>query len=147
MRCIFAECIDDMKTKPMEVPSADEQQAWWAKMRGQKGFLYYTPQFSKVAVAFSLLKDRGDHMTPMFAIRRGWWGNRFASQIIAHYLKSAYPKPLKGSDLVKNTVICKLNDEFGWQVVEEDEVARQLYHPNEARQQEIYDEILRYHDN
>jgi GNAT superfamily N-acetyltransferase len=143
VRCIFAECIEGMATsEAVKLPSATDQQVWWNSEPRKRGFLYYTPDFPSVPVAFSVLQDHGAYMTPMFGIRKAWRGYGLGKQIIRHYLQTA-GKPLHGKALVSNTIINKLNSQNGWQVIREEDGVRHLYHPND-RQQEIYDEIVRY---
>jgi hypothetical protein len=143
MREIYNLNISYLATKPLAYIDRAQQLKWWRELDHTKNIVHiYSPIDSPWAIcAFSKVTDRGDHCTPIFAIGGAWWGRGFANEIIEHYL-SLSAKPFRGEQLTSNAPICHLNEKFGWQIESTADGVDTLYHP--ARQQEIYDEILRY---
>lgn len=135
-------------TKPLSPPTKEEQQVWWASLDHSKVIVHlYSPvEQPWEIVAFSMLTDRGQYYTPLFAISDSWWHKGYGEDIIRHYLALASPKPLHGEELADNGAIVHLNEKAGWRVVAERNGVHYLYHPND-KQQEAYDEIVRYHES
>lgn len=117
MRQIFVSAIPDF-TKSLVPPTPVEQQAWWANLDHSKVkvFLWRLDERPWEVVAFSMVTDRGEYATPIFAIDSYYRGRGFARQIIRHYITTAN-KPLRGEQLSTNAAICRLNAEAGWRVV------------------------------
>lgn len=147
MRVLFNANIDSLATKPLSLQTSRSQYDWWRSLDHTKvTFHIYSPkEWPWEIVAFSMVTDRGDYCSPMFAISNLWWGRGYGEQIIQHYLLVADEKPLQGEQLASNGAICHLNEKLGWLVVREENGVQYLRHPNN-RQQEIYDEIIRYQE-
>jgi RimJ/RimL family protein N-acetyltransferase len=127
--------------------TAEQQQAWWRNIDHKRVQVHlYSPiEQPWEIVAFSMVTDRGDFCTPMFAVSNTWWGKGYGEEIIRHYLALAEGKPLRGEQLTLNPAIQHLNKKLGWLIVAERDGTQFLVHPN-GRQQEIYDEIIRYNE-
>lgn len=155
MRQLYNDAIPELATMSrLPYRSATEQQSWWAnRAPGTKAFLYLPIETPWAFVAFSLLTPRGKLYSPVFAIRPEWRGRGFAREIIQHYLDMA-DGPLVGSQRIDNARIRELNRDEGWEVIQTVSgfdgsfMVEQLYHPGRrgVRQQEIFDEIVRYHE-
>ena len=147
LRRLYNESIPFM-TKPLEENSAEEQLAWWRSLDHSKVLVHlYSPVDEPwKIVAYSMLQHRGDHASPMFAIDPTYWGRGYGRAIIAHYIKEAR-MPLRGEQLVENKPIRHLNEKAGWKVIGNIEGRVELLeHSGEpTRDQEILDEIVRYH--
>ena len=157
LRLIYNENIGDLATHPLQWLAPEVQQEWWKNLDHPNVVVHlYSPvETPWVIVAFSKVTFRlGGYATPQFAIAKGYWGRGWGSEIIAHYLQVAN-RPLYGEQLVANAAICHLNKRFGWRIIETEAGVDYLYHPGVStpeqadmfnRQQEIYDEIIRYHE-
>lgn len=144
LRVLYNSMIPFLATHPIKSNGVAEQQMWWKTLDHSKVTVHlYSPVDSPWEIAaFSMVTDRGAYCTPMFAIDREHWGKGYGDEIIHHYLRIANGKPLFGEQLVSNGAIRHLNARAGWQILGERNGVQSLYHPN--RQQEIYDEIVRY---
>jgi RimJ/RimL family protein N-acetyltransferase len=159
VRQIYNENLFDLATHASKFVTADAQLTWWRGLDHEKVKLWV---FSPVnepweIVAFCKLTDRGDFVTPQFAIDAAWWGRGFGTEIIDYYILMA-GKPLYGEQLSTNLPIRHMNQKAGWKLIEKEEGVEYLYHPgsqwtvhhlnrmSSTRQQEIYDEIIRYHE-
>lgn len=161
VRAIFNANIADLATKPLHVLEQDEQQEWWKNLDHQNVQLHvYSPvEQPWQIVAFSLVRNHGHFSTPQFAIAGGYSGRGYGTEIIQHYIEVA-GQPLYGQQLVANEAIRHMNQKAGWKVLYEREGVEYLFHPgrapflpcpciactsaDDARQREIYDEIVRY---
>lgn len=151
MRQIFNAIRSDMETISY-IPEISEQKQkiWWTSLDHSKvkAFLYTPVDEPWYFVAFSVVQKKGDFTTPMFGVVPAAHGRGYGREIIKHYLEVANG-PLAGSQRKDNGAIRHLNQELGWQIVGETEEAELLYHSgiikNDPRQEEIYEEILRYH--
>lgn len=132
-------------TKPLNANTWDQQHEWWMKLDFSKVqiHLYSRRSHPWEIIAFSMLTDHGDYVSPVFGVTAQYHGQGYGSEIIEHYLQLANGKPLRGAQLKSNGPICTLNRRMGWRVVSEDDDVQYLEHPNN-REQEIYDEIVRY---
>ena len=150
MRQIYNTMIPWVATRPLTPIESQPQQDWWNQLvdHTKTTFHLYSPIETPWEIcAYSVVTDRGDFCTPHFAIGGAWWGRGYGAEIIQHYLEVA-AKPLYGSQLVSNAAIRHLNTKFGWHVLDTRDGVEYLHHPGvnpNIRQQEIYDEILRYH--
>lgn len=147
LRTLYNSAIQFLATHPIELRSREAQAAWWNSTDHDKVTVHlYSPVDNPWEIAaFSMVTDRGSFVTPMFAIAKNYWGKGYGEEIILHYLALAGGKPLRGEQLISNGAICHLNEKLGWQVLMEKEGTQFLFHPN-IRQQEVYDEIVRYND-
>ena len=129
MRQIFVSGISDY-TRTLIPPTPAEQQAWWKNLDHSKikAFLWRLEDRPWEVVAFSMVTDRGDYATPIFAIDPPFRGRRFAHQIIDHYIAVA-DKQLHGEQLVANNAIRRLNAAHGWTVMLSDGRIESLWHP------------------
>lgn len=130
MRDIFVRTINDLSTKPLVPPTPAEQQVWWEMLdhSNVKVFLWRPIERPWEIVAFSMITDRGDHATPMFAIDPVFQGRGYAREIIDHYIRTA-GKPLRGEQLKSNEAIRKLNAEAGWRLLATEGGIEYLRHP------------------
>jgi len=135
-------------SEPLPSRTIEEQQAWWNDMPHPKIAHLYTPvEEPWNFVAFSIVQRKGNFNTPIFGIHPAYHRRGYGEVILHHYLEVA-DGPLAGSDKLTNGAIIKLNDRNGWKVIDvDDKGVRKLFHPgvHDDRQQEIYDEICRYH--
>ncbi len=129
LRSIYVRTIESLATKPLIPPTPAEQLEWWKNLDPDKVrvWLWRDVERPWEPVAFSMLTDRGDHATPMFAIDPAFQGRNLARTIIAHYINAA-GKPLRGEQLVSNEAIRKLNREAGWRVWGTDYRVEKLCH-------------------
>jgi hypothetical protein len=145
LRVLYNTAIPFLATHRIETQTCESQQAWWRNLDHTKVMVHlYSPvEFPWEIVAFSQVTDRGTYCTPMFALSNLWWGKGYGEEIIEHYLFVASGKPLHGEQLTSNGAICHLNKRLGWKIISERDGMQTLVHPNN-RQQDIYDEIIRY---
>ena len=129
---IYNEAIPHLATKPLAPQTPEEQLAWWEGLDHEKTKLYVYDEPGKPydVVAFLLLTDRGDHFTPMFALHKDTRGKGYGPWLVQDYLNLAKPKPLRGSALISNPTINKINAALGWQVVGSHDGVLELFHPN-----------------
>jgi GNAT superfamily N-acetyltransferase len=147
VRVLYNSTLFFLATHPISPQSKEGQQAWWKDLDHSRVVVHlYSPVESPWdIVAFSMVTDRGLYFTPMFAISNNYWGKGYGQEIIEHYLALAAGKPLRGEQLVSNGAICHLNARYGWNIVGERDGTQFLIHPNNVdRQQEVYDEMVRY---
>ena len=130
MRQIFVGSIEDLSTKPLLAPTPAEQQAWWANLDHSKikAFLWRPDDRPWEIVAFSMVTDRGNYATPIFAIDGPFRKRGYAHQIIDHYIAVA-DKQLLGEQLVSNKAICELNATHGWTILSGNRYVEKLWHP------------------
>ena len=148
MRNLYQSCKPWLEVSgPLPNRTAEEQQAWWNEMPHPKvAYLYVDIDKPWEFIAFSIIQRKGSFSTPIFAIHPAQHRRGLGEVILRHYLQVA-DGPLAGSDKLSNGAIVHLNDRNGWQVLEIQDGVRKMFHPgvHNDRQQEIYDEIMRYH--
>lgn len=148
MRCIYNVTLPQTATKPIAPKTSEEQFNWWCNLDHNKVRVHIYREVERPwnIVAWSMVTDRGNYCTPMFAIHPQFWGLGYGEEIIYHYLQVA-GKCLQGSQLKSNGAICHLNARNGWRVVGEDGDVQLLLHDGpDNYPQRAYDEILRYHE-
>jgi GNAT superfamily N-acetyltransferase len=149
LRKMYIEALSFLETHKLHPNTEEEQQAWWAALDHTSTVVHlYSPvERPWEIVGFSMVTDRGNFCTPMFALARHMRGQGLGQEIIEHYLAVANGKPLHGEQLVSNGAICHLNARLGWKVKREQDGVQYLYHPNGTDwPQSAYDEIVRYHE-
>lgn len=132
IRRIYNVTIPTLATKPLKPNTWEEQLDWWNHMDWSrtKFFVFYPVQYPGLIVAFSRITDHGDYCTPMIAVDPEWQHHGYGQEIIRHYLRTAYPKPMRATALSSNLRVCLLNSLAGWQVEAHVDGVYQLYHPN-----------------
>lgn len=152
MRHIYNDNLDMLSTKPLPYRTYEAQQEWWNENTGSlKAFLYEPIDRPGKFVAFLVLRDRGGFYTPIIALQKEEWGQKYGQEIINDYIEKANA-PLAGSQLQSNKAICHINEKVGWQIIGENEQPNGkvdlLYHPgiNPAlhNNPKIYDAVLEY---
>jgi hypothetical protein len=116
MRHIYNDNLEMLATVPLPYRNYEEQQKWWEDSKSDLTAYLYTENKSNEVIAFSVLTNRGNFVTPIIAIKKDYWGNGYGKEIIADYILKA-DGPLAGSQLQSNGVICYLNKKAGWEIV------------------------------
>jgi len=127
VRNLYNASLADLATKPLEPSTLEDQITWYFRAQPEVmiGMNHeYRP------VGFFALTPRvyGDFHTPIFVIHPDHRGKGYARHFIQGYISHA-STPLAGSQLKSNKVICRLNEEIGWQIVAERDGVQYLYHP------------------
>lgn len=133
MRNIYNDNLDMLSTHPLPYQTYESQQQWWSDNREfLQAYLYEPIDRPGKFVAFLVLRDRGGFKTPIIAIQKEEWGNKYGQEIIADYIVKAN-SPLAGSQLQSNGAICHINKKVGWQIWGQKEepagTVDLLYHP------------------
>ena len=150
VREIYNENLSDLATKPLTYLSSRQQQTWWTSIDHTKITLHvYSPAETPWDIcAFSKVTDRGSFSTPIYAVDKRWWRRGYGTEIIRHSIEVA-GKPLYAEHLLANEVIRRIHMRAGWASLGMYDGVEYLYHPGlnpDQRQQEIYDEIIRYRE-
>lgn len=133
MRHIYNDNLDMLSTKPLPHRTYEAQQEWWLENRGHlRAWLYEPIDRPGKFVAFLVLRDRGGFITPIMAMQKEEWGNKYGQEIINDYILKANA-PLAGTQLQSNGAICHINKKVGWQIWGQAEqpagTVDLLYHP------------------
>lgn len=149
MRQIYNQCLEGY-TKQLEPIGEYEQQEWWSGQDGTRAYLYLPVREPWRFIGFSCLRALGDQaMSPIMGIKPDERGKGYGRAVVQHYIEMAN-MPMIGESLVGNTAINTINSQLGWKVMREEDGVLKLFHPHkvpDARQQECYDEIVRYHSD
>ena len=152
MRLIYNDNLDMLSTKPLPYRTYEEQQQWWNDNKNHlRAFLYEPITQPGKFIAFLVLRDRGNFNTPIIAIQKEEWGQKFGKEIISDYIIKAN-SPLAGTQLQSNGAICHLNKKNGWQIwgetMQPAGMVDLLYHPgvneNLHNNKNIIDGVLEY---
>jgi len=148
MRVIFNASLADMATKgEMKPVSPEDQMRWWMEPYPSKRAWMVEELGNDDPVGFIVLTDRVGFETPMFAIAPTYRGKGYARWFVQEYINLA-KGALAGEQLQSNEIICRLNREAGWEIIETrrenaDRVIDYLYHPGSSRQNVIIYHRLR----
>lgn len=152
MRHIYNDNLDMLSTRPLPYQTYESQQIWWLENRPSlKAYLYEPIDRPGKFVAFLVLRNRGGFHTPIIAIQKEEWGNKYGHEIINDYITKANG-PLAGSQLQSNSAICHINKKVGWQILGQSQedvgIIDLLYHPGANQelqyQKEVIDNVLEY---
>lgn len=152
MRNIYNDNLDMLSTRPLPYQTYATQQQWWALNKDKiKAYLYEPVDQPGKFVAFLVLRDRGGFFTPIIAIQKEEWGNKYGQEIVNDYILKANA-PLAGTQLQSNKAICHINQKVGWQIVGQREqpagTIDLLYHPglntSLHNNEQIIDGVLNY---
>lgn len=133
MRNIYNDNLDMLSTHPLPYQTYENQQQWWTENKGAlKAYLYEPIDRPGKFVAFLVLRNRGGFFTPIIAMQKEEWGNKYGQEIVNDYILKA-DAPLAGTQLQSNKAICHINQKVGWQIWGQREqpagIIDLLYHP------------------
>lgn len=133
MRIIYNDNLDMLSTHPLPFQSYENQQQWWNENKNNiRAYLYEPIDQPGRFIAFLVLRNRSGFFTPIIAIKKEEWGNKYGQEIVNNYILKANA-PLAGSQLQSNLAICHINKKVGWQIWGQREqpagTVDLLYHP------------------
>ena len=87
LRRLYNESLLMLSTKPLAPKTPREQQWWWDSLDFEKVTVHLYSLLSNPwgdVVAFSMVTNRGDHCTPMFAIDPAYWGMGLGISVVTN---------------------------------------------------------------